>query len=122
MLTEDWPDLSEEPRTHSARFAAICNAFDGGADLYTYYRLLSRHTHAGIQLARAWLVFDDAGPLVLDQPREFLNVEVVGYLALLGLLWSSRAFDDLVAESPRSDFLDIFEECTGLDTRLRVRL
>jgi hypothetical protein len=101
--------LPEEPRAHSAKFHAICKAFHGGADLYGYYRVLSGHTHAGFQLAHAWLLFDETGPQVLDEPRG-LPVWVVGYFALLALGWSARAFDDLVADSPRSDFLDAVEQ------------
>jgi hypothetical protein len=118
-LAEEWPDLSEMPRAPSARFAEMCNAFDGAGDLYSRYRVLSKNTHAGINLAGAWLLLGDAGPRVLDEPREVLPLEVVGYIAVLALGLSSRAFDDLVAESPRSDFLDGVEQRAELVTRLQ---
>jgi hypothetical protein len=122
-LAENWPDLSE--RAHSARFAAICDAFYGGADLYSRYKYMSAHTHAGIEVAGAWLLLDDDGPGVgrplLKKPRERWTVKDVAYIGLQALGWSSRAFDDLVAESPRSDFLDSVEQRTQVSTWLQIR-
>jgi hypothetical protein len=96
--------------------------FTAGDDLYSNYKILSGYSHAGFQLANAWLVFDDAGLRVRQrEPRESLSVVFVARVALLGLAWSSRAFDDLVDESSRSDFLDWVERRTQLATRLRIR-
>jgi hypothetical protein len=115
------PDLSEAPRAYPARIRRICESFYGGTDLYRDYRVLSAHTHAGAQLATTWLVSDAAGSRVLDKPRESLSIEFVGRTALSALGWSSRAFDDLVAESPRSNFLDSVEQRSQLPTRLRIK-
>lgn len=112
-LTE-WPKLPEAP-AHAARIAAICRTFYAGADLYSDYRYLSGYTHAGYLLATAWLDTDRARPRVRDKPQEPLTIQFVGRRALLALGWSSRAFDDLVYESPRSDFLNSVEQRTGLE-------
>jgi hypothetical protein len=98
----------------SVKFQARCEAFDGSADLYSNYRHLCGYTHAGVPLA-SWLVFDST------DPRQFFTVQLVGRIALLALGWSSRAFDDLVAESPRSNFLDSVEQRSQLPTRLRIK-
>jgi hypothetical protein len=116
------PDLSEEPRgAYSARITKICDLFVGGTDLYVSYRFLSAHTHAGAQVASAWLGRDAAGWRVLDKPRESLSFEPVARTAISALGFSSRAFDDLVANSPRSKFLDSVEQRAQLSTRLQVK-
>lgn len=47
--------------------------------------------------------FDDADVRVRDDPQGFPSLKMRGRIALQALGWLSRAFDDLVAESPRSD-------------------
>jgi hypothetical protein len=117
------PDLSEDPRGaySAAKFKKICEPFYGGTDLYVRYRFLSAHTHAGSQVASTWLGRDAAGWRVLDKPREFLSLESVGRTAISALGYSSRAFDDLVAESPRSDFLDSVEQRAQVSTWLKIK-
>jgi hypothetical protein len=116
------PDLSEAPRgAHSSKIKTICDSFYGGTDLYVRYRFLSAHSHAGAQVASAWLGRDAAGWRVLDKPREFLSFESVGRIVISALGWSSRAFDDLVAKSPRSKFLDSVEQRTQVSTRLQIK-
>ena len=61
------------------------------------------------------------GVRVRHQPQEFLSLASVGRLAYQGLGWSSRAVDDLIAESPRSDFLDSVEQRTQFSTRLKIK-
>lgn len=111
---EKLPALSEEQHGPSVKFQAMCEAFDGSADLYSNYRHLCGYTHAGVPLA-SWLVFDST------DPRQFFTVQLVGRIALLALGWSSRAFDDLVAESPLSNFFDGVEQRSQLPTRLRIK-
>ncbi|MFL6046371.1 MAG: hypothetical protein ACJ72M_14805 [Propionibacteriaceae bacterium] len=117
------PDLSEEPRgAYSAtKFKKICEPFYGGTDLYVRYRFLSAHTHAGAQVASAWLGRNAAGWRVLDKPREFLSFESVGRIVISALGFSSRAFDDLVAKSPRSKFLDSVEQRAQVSTWLQMK-
>jgi hypothetical protein len=115
------PYLSEAPRANSAKILRICEKFYGGTDLYVRYRVLSAHTHAGAQLASTWLGRDAAGWRVLDKPRESLSFESVGRIVISALGWSARAFDDLVAESPRSVFLDSVEQRTQVSTWLQVK-
>ena len=120
-----WPNLADVPPASAAKFEAICRAFDAEADLYSDYRFLCGYTHAGIDLANVWIVLDGAldagGVRVRNQPQEFLSLASVGRLAYQGLGWSSRAVDDLIAESPRSDFLDSVEQRTQFSTRLKIK-
>jgi hypothetical protein len=121
----NWPDLADVPPGSDAKFEAICRAFDAQADLYSNYRFLCGYTHAGIDLATVWIVLDGAleaqNVRFRHEPQEILSLASVGRLAYQGLGWSSRAVDDLIAESPRSDFLDSVEQRTQLATRLRVK-
>jgi hypothetical protein len=55
------PALSEEQHGPSVKFQAMCEAFDGSADLYSNYRHRCGYTHAGVPLA-SWLVFDSTDP------------------------------------------------------------
>jgi hypothetical protein len=119
VITE-WPKLEDAP-AHASRIAEICRAFCGGADLYSNYRVLSGYSHAGCLLATAWLDTDRARPRVRDKPQEPLTFKFVGEIALLALCWSSRAFDDLVYKSPRSDFLDSIEHRTQRRTWLQPK-
>jgi hypothetical protein len=100
---EKLPALSEEQHGPSVRFQAMCEAFDGSADLYSNYRHLCGYTHAGVPLA-SWLVFD------CTDPRQFFTVQLVGRIALLALGWSSRAFDS------------VHRYLRGYESRIRFRL
>jgi hypothetical protein len=119
-----WPELSDAPPANAAKFEAICRAFEAESDLYSNYRFLCGYTHAGVDLANVWVVLDDAATArvrVRHEPAPLLSVASVGGIAVLALGWASRAVDDLVGESPRSDFLDNVEQRTQFATRLRIK-
>jgi hypothetical protein len=116
----EWPKPEDAP-AHASRIPEICLVFYAGADLYSNYRVLSGYSRAGYRLAAAWLDSDGGHPRVREKPQEPLTFKFVGEIALVALCWSSRAFDDLVYKSPRSDFLDSIEHRTQLRTWLQPK-
>lgn len=115
---EESPDLSSVARMPS--FEAVCGHFDTGDELYMHYRLMSGNTHAGAEAADRWLAIEEGRLVLRAHARE--DPPAWMYFAVLGLMWASRALNDALKKSPRSNFLNrIAREAEISGQRLRPK-
>lgn len=112
----------QEPDTS---FRAICMTFEQGTELYVYYRVLCGQMHAGVEAAETWLEVDEKGELHVRRTPKEVGRLAWPYLTLLGVLWASRALDDVIRPSTRGNFLnrvakDAKLPAAGYETRTRL--
>ncbi len=73
----------------------VCDRFNDGEELYAHYRLLSGHTHVGVEIADQWLASDEELAFrVLETPRPQNSALLA--LGLMGLLMTASAFEEAV--------------------------
>lgn len=116
------PAITSEKLGTAQKIANIANQFENGDELYTYYRILCGQTHAGVQVADKWLAIDGNG-VVTFLPEPNASPAQEEFLAILGLLLASSAFEESVqAESGEvTAFLDDVAREVGLPNTLVLK-
>lgn len=74
-----------------------CQAFEGGLDLYNYYRLMCSLVHPGATLADFYCEISDESPLGLALKTEPSSLDTDGwiYFCIVSGVWALRALDHL---------------------------
>lgn len=124
-IREGWYDESEfvtDPSMPpSASVKSICDGLEGGVDLYLIYRMLCGNVHPGVEAIDPWLsasTNDESKVLIRVDPHEQWRGELLSFVCLWGVLWSSIALDDLVKNHPRRNLLNRTSKLTQADLRL----
>jgi hypothetical protein len=118
----DWADMAEQFDAYRSgeahKFEQRCNALQGGAAVYTYYRLLSEASHGGTAILDEYL---EQVPETPDNPfgyafqrhapyKYFDNVLAI-HVLMLG--YAMRAWDNITKDHPDSDALDALGDVLG---------
>lgn len=101
----DAPDLHSYSSAQARAFQQMCEDFNGGADLYIYYRLMSAFSHPGLRVIEEYILPSDEG----DDVKGLLNVSRFSPSAMwlffiaASVVWAGTAFDYIdVARRRRS--------------------
>ncbi|HET7386780.1 MAG TPA: DUF5677 domain-containing protein [Nocardioidaceae bacterium] len=102
----DAPDIASNSAAQARAFEQMCGDFDGGVDLYIYYRLMSAYSHAGLRVVEEYIRPTEDGADVaslLKTPR-FESGGMWLFFLAASLIWGGTAFDYIdVARRRRSD-------------------
>lgn len=91
----DASDLHSNSDVQARAFQQMCEDFNGGTDLYIYYRLMSSYSHPGVRLVEEYIVPTDDG----DDVKGLLNVPRFSpngmwlFMLAASLIWAGTAFD-----------------------------
>lgn len=116
------PAVTSKKLGTAQKIVNIASQFENGDELYVYYRILCGQTHAGVEVADKWLAMDRNGVVsFLAEPDASSAQEE--FLAILGLLLASSAFEESVhAESGEvTGFLDDIAREVGLPNTLVLK-
>ena len=98
------------------KFQAQCDEIDPKRELYSVYRHLCGYAHPSTTGAFAFIEPGTTVPSLRIEPRT--GVSVVEATAAMCLIWSGRAFDEMVNGKPRKQFLRSVARELGLPSIL----
>lgn len=113
----------DSPLASTARsIERIAKCFQHGDEIYAYYRLLTKYTHAGVPVVEQWVAAprrSSRAPFALLSERQ--PEKEYSIFFAWGLLFTATAYGDLVrADNGYNNRLNRWADRVGVDRRLRL--